>query len=250
MAEVDINAHDDRGSTTTVQESSSIDDHTRSSMEHKYVATAAATTAAGNGPDGTAEKKLEDLGSQQQEKPTPAAPLSSSVTDNPNIVTWDGPSDPANPRNWSRGYKFLNIALVSASVLYCNLATTMFAPGANQMQRDFGFTSDTVEILTVTIASLGFALGSLFVPQLSEIFGRVPIYRVCGLFYMAFTIGCARSTTVGTFLAFRVLTGVAASSYMTTGGGTIADLLPEEERGGAMAVFNLGPLLGPVRFSL
>ncbi len=36
----------------------------------------------------------------------------------PNVVTWDGPDDPANPRNWSQRRKMLNVSLVSLSVLY------------------------------------------------------------------------------------------------------------------------------------
>ncbi|KAK4236130.1 major facilitator superfamily domain-containing protein [Achaetomium macrosporum] len=163
-----------------------------------------------------------------------------------NIVDWDGPDDPANPRNWSKAYKMTNIALVSFAVLYTNLATTLFAPAASLMQAEFGFESDTVEILTITIASLGFAVGQLFVAPLSEVFGRLPIYRASSIFYLGFTAGCARSTHVAEFLVFRLCTGLSAASYMSTGGGTVADLLPKEERGLAMAMFTAGPLFGPV----
>ncbi|PWY80760.1 MFS general substrate transporter [Aspergillus sclerotioniger CBS 115572] len=164
----------------------------------------------------------------------------------PNIVSWDGPNDPANPRNWSKAYKLVNVTLVSLSVLYVNLATTMFAPGASIMKHEFGYKSSTVEILTVTIASLGFAIGQLFVSPLSEVFGRMPIYRASAIFYLGFTAGCSRSTHVAEFLVFRLCTGLSASSYMSTGGGTVADLLEKQERGVAMAIFTAGPLFGPV----
>ncbi|KAJ5280359.1 MFS general substrate transporter [Penicillium angulare] len=164
----------------------------------------------------------------------------------PNIVDWDGPNDPQNPRNWSEKNKIINVALISASVLYCNLATTMFSPGANIMEKEFGYDNPTIEILTVTISSMGFAVGPMFIAPLSEVFGRVPIYRVASICYLGFTVGCSRSTNVGEFLVFRLLTGLAASPFMTTGGGTIADILEKEERGVAMAVFTAGPLLGPV----
>uniref|UniRef100_A0A0D2Y315 Major facilitator superfamily (MFS) profile domain-containing protein n=1 Tax=Fusarium oxysporum (strain Fo5176) TaxID=660025 RepID=A0A0D2Y315_FUSOF len=167
-------------------------------------------------------------------------------TPDPNIVDWSGPDDPENPRNWSKAYKLTNIIVISLSVLYTNLATTMFAPGAATMQREFGFKSNTVEVLTITMASLGFALGQLFIPPMSEVFGRMPIYRTSSILYMGFTAGCARSTDVAEFLVFRLLTGMAAASYMSTGGGTVADLLPKEERGVAMAIFTAGPLFGPV----
>lgn len=44
-------------------------------------------------------------------------PADDAVVD-PNIVDWDGPNDPANPRNWSKARKMLNVSLVSLSVLY------------------------------------------------------------------------------------------------------------------------------------
>ncbi|KAF5659783.1 major facilitator family transporter [Fusarium denticulatum] len=128
-----------------------------------------------------------------------------SPTPDPNIVDWSGPNDPANPRNWSKAYKLTNIIVISLSVLYTNLATTMFAPGAATMQREFGFKSNTVEVLTTTMASLGFALGQLFIPPMSEVFGRMPIYRTSSVFYMGFTAGCARSTHVAEFLGVSVV---------------------------------------------
>ena len=47
-------------------------------------------------------------------------------------------------------------------------------------------------------------------------------------------------------IGFRFLAGAAGSASLALGGGTIADLIPQEKRGGAMAIFALGPVLGPV----
>ncbi|KAH8653888.1 major facilitator superfamily domain-containing protein [Xylariales sp. PMI_506] len=169
-----------------------------------------------------------------------------ATTIDPNIVDWDNPDDPANPRNWSKGHKILNIALVSLSVLYSSLATTMFAPGAESLVSEFGITSDTIATLAVTIPSLGSGLGPLVLAPLSEISGRVPIYWGSSTLYLACTVGCARSTNAPMFLIFRCLSGSCMASFQTCGGGTIADLLSKEERGVAMAAFTAGPLLGPV----
>ena len=49
------------------------------------------------------------------------------------------------------------------------------------------------------------------------------------------------------FLLFRFICGVGASSPMAIGGGTIADLYEPSERRKAIALFGLGPHLGPVR---
>lgn len=197
--------------------------------------------------DNQGEASCHDTQSETLDQDTRKSPIASPILD-PNIVDWSGLNDPANPRNWSKAYKLTNIIIISLSVLYTNLATTMFAPGAATMKREFGYKSNTVEVLTITMASLGFALGQLFIPPMSEVFGRMPIYRTSSIFYMGFTAGCARSTDVVEFLVFRLLAGMAAASYMSTGGGTVADLLPKEERGVAMAIFTAGPLLGPVCF--
>ena len=45
-------------------------------------------------------------------------------------------------------------------------------------------------------------------------------------------------------IAFRFLAGCAAP--FTIGGGVIADLIIQEERGVAMSLFSVGPLLGPI----
>lgn len=63
---------------------------------------------------------------------------------------------------------------------------------------------------------------------------------------IAFLVGCSQATNTGIFLAFRFLNGVAASGPGTVGAGTIADVMPPEQRGRALGIFSVGPLLGPV----
>lgn len=124
----------------------------------------------------------------------------------------------------------------------------MFAPGADALCAEFGIKNSTIAALTVTIYILGFALGPLFISPLSEIYGRLIVYHVGNGVYLGFTVGCALSTNTAMFMVFRFMCGVAAASPMSIGGGTIADLYRQEERGKAMALFGLGPLLGPVWF--
>ena len=126
----------------------------------------------------------------------------------------------------------------------------MFAPGAEELATEFSITSSTVTAMTVSLYVLGFALGPLLLAPLSELYGRLVIYYGCNFVYIAFTIGCAFSTNVAMFLVFRIICGCAASGPMSIGGGTVADLFPQEERGKAMALFTVGPLLGPVSIRL
>jgi MFS family permease len=122
----------------------------------------------------------------------------------------------------------------------------MFAPGAAELAREFNITDSTVKAMTVSLYVLGFAFGPLLLAPLSELYGRLVIYYYCNLVYIAFTLGCAFSTNDAMFLAFRIICGCAASGPMSVGGGTVADLFPQKERGKAMSLFTVGPLLGPV----
>ncbi|KAM0819802.1 putative Major facilitator superfamily domain-containing protein [Seiridium cardinale] len=162
------------------------------------------------------------------------------------IIDWEGPDDPENPRNWPSLKKSLHVVLISIFTLYGNLASTMFAPGASQLVREFGITSEVLAAFTVSIYLLGFALGPLVISPLSEVYGRLIINQVCNLIFIAFTIGCAASTSSPMFFVFRFIAGCACSAPMTIGGAVIADVTHPEKRGKAMAVWAMGPLLGPV----
>ncbi|KAF2794928.1 MFS general substrate transporter [Melanomma pulvis-pyrius CBS 109.77] len=163
-----------------------------------------------------------------------------------NIVDWDSPNDPQMPLNWPARKRYMHAVLVSFMALVVNLAATMFAPGAPLLMRDLSITSAIIGTLTVSIYVLGFAIGPLFLSPLSELYGRLVIYQCCNLVFFAFTLGCALSTNVGMFLVFRFVAGCAGSAPLTIGGGTVADLFPQEKRGSVMGMLALGPIIGPV----
>lgn len=122
----------------------------------------------------------------------------------------------------------------------------MFAPGAASLAEEFRITSSTIVSLTVSIYHAGFAIGPMFIAPLSELYGRLVIYHACSVVYIGFIIGCALAKNTGMFLAFRFLAGCAASGLSTVGGGTVADVIPPAQRGMAISLFFVGPLLGPV----
>jgi MFS family permease len=111
---------------------------------------------------------------------------------------------------------------------------------------DFGITNSTVAAFTVSIFLLGFAIGPMVIAPLSELYGRLWLYHVCNVCFLAFGIGCAVAPNLGSFLALRFLAGCAGAAPMTIGAGTIADVVPVEKRAAAMSMFTIGPLLGPV----
>ena len=122
----------------------------------------------------------------------------------------------------------------------------MFAPGAAALAKDFHITSSSIVSLTVSIYLCGFAVGPMFLAPLSELYGRLVIYHICNVIYIGFIAGCALGRNTAMFLAFRFLAGCASSGPLTVGGGTVADVIPPAQRGRAMSLFFMGPLLGPV----
>jgi len=122
----------------------------------------------------------------------------------------------------------------------------MFAPGVPELLHDFHNSNQTIGSFVVSIYLLGFCVGPLVIAPLSEMYGRLSVYHVSNIMFFIFTIACAVSSDLAMFVVFRFLLGVFGCTPMTVGGGTIADLMPAEKRGGAMAIWAMGPLMGPV----
>ncbi|KAL2052844.1 hypothetical protein ABVK25_006783 [Lepraria finkii] len=164
----------------------------------------------------------------------------------PNIVDWDGPDDPANPMNWSEKLKWGNVAVISSITFLTPLASSMFAPGVPDAMIEFHSSSVTLASFVVSVYVLGYAFGPLVIAPVSELYGRLPVYHVCNVLFVIFTIACAVSTNLNMLIGIRFLEGTFGSCPLTIGGGTIADMIIQEKRGGVMAIWALGPLMGPV----
>ncbi|KAE8382504.1 MFS general substrate transporter [Aspergillus bertholletiae] len=172
-----------------------------------------------------------------------------SPNEQPSEDCENGPADQGtsvnSPLQWSQSKRVGHVVLVSILTLVMNLSSTIFAPGAKFFAEEYGITNPSVKSLVVSIYMLGLVCGPLIVAPMSELYGRLMPYHVSNLIFFGFTIGCAKSTSTGMFLAFRFLAGCAGSAPLTIGGGTIADVIPKEQRGVAMGMFSLGPTLGP-----
>ena len=112
--------------------------------------------------------------------------------------------------------------------------------------RDFHSDNTLLAGFVVSVYLLGFAFGPLLIAPASEIVGRVVVYHIGNVLFLIFSIACAVSTDIPMFCIFRFFMGAAGATPLTNGGATIADVIPTEKRGGAMAVWALGPLMGPV----
>jgi multidrug resistance protein len=121
----------------------------------------------------------------------------------------------------------------------------MIAPAVLAISREFNITNEVEQSLTLSIFVLAYAIGPLFLGPLSEMYGRVIVIQAANLFYLFFNLGCGLSQTKGQMIAFRFLSGLGGSAPLAIGGGVLSDLFTAEERGKAISIYSLAPLLGP-----
>ncbi|CAG9988814.1 unnamed protein product [Clonostachys byssicola] len=192
------------------------------------------------------EQGAPDLEQQLPEtKPSDEAQCSGTDVEDPYLVQWDGRDDPENPMNWPNSWKCINIGIMSLLTLISPLASSMFAPGVPQLMDDFNTTSNQLSTFVVSIYMFGYAFGPLIFAPLSEIYGRLNLYKVGNAFFVIFCIGAALSTSIEMLMVFRFLMGVVGSIPTTIGVGSIVDTVTLEFRGRAVSLWAMGPLLGP-----
>jgi multidrug resistance protein len=196
---------------------------------------------------GTDEQRGSAGGSTKEDELSEAVATAAPGAD-PNEVWWDEPADrdPQNPMNWPAWKKWSQIAVLSYITFITPLASSIFAPAVPDVMKDFGSDSETLATFVVSVYLLGFALGPLFLAPLSEIYGRYWVYTINNLLFTIFAIACALSKNLNQLIAFRFLNGIAGVAPLTIGAGSIADMIPVEGRGKAMAIWAMGPLIGPV----
>ncbi|KAA1478677.1 MFS polyamine transporter [Dentipellis sp. KUC8613] len=174
--------------------------------------------------------------------------LEVAVADDPNviIVDWDGPDDLANPRNWTLRQKWGATAIVSAFTFISPVVSSAMAPASEQIAREFGVESTVVIAMMTSIFVLAYAFGPLILSPLSEIYGRSRVLQLANLWFLAWNLGCAFAKNTSELIVFRFLSGLGGSAPLSVSGGVIADMFSAEERGQALAIYTLAPLIGPV----
>ncbi|KAH8999675.1 MFS general substrate transporter [Lactarius hatsudake] len=167
----------------------------------------------------------------------------------PNLVTWDGLDDPANPQNWSFGFKVWLTAVGNLMTFCCTFASSAPSSSTATIADEFHVGRE-VGNLILTLFLVGFTVGPSFWGPGSELVGRRPISISTFAFFILLNIGQVRANSMTTLLVTRFLYGFFAAAPLTNSIGIIADLWDPMNRGIAMSVFAatafLGPATGPV----
>ncbi|EED11423.1 florfenicol exporter, putative [Talaromyces stipitatus ATCC 10500] len=155
------------------------------------------------------------------------------------------PNDPEYPKNWPDSRKFFIVLLVSGFGFLTPATSSMVAPALDQIATDLHITNSAESQLILSIFLLGLGVGPLLLGPLSEIYGRAPVIRWGNLFYLVFNTAGGFARTNSEMLIFRLLAGVGGSAPLVVGSGVISDCYHPEQRGFAVSIYNIVPLLGP-----
>jgi multidrug resistance protein len=153
-------------------------------------------------------------------------------------------NDPANPKNWSKAYKWwctMVVAITCFAVAFDSAVITADVAAPAQAFQ----VSEEVSLLAISLFVVGFGVGPMAFAPLSEIMGRQKIYASTLLLAVIFIVPCVVAKNIETLLVCRAIDGILFSAPMTLVGGTLADLWNPNERGVPMAVFSAAPFIGP-----
>ncbi|MDI1487744.1 MAG: hypothetical protein OHK93_007016 [Ramalina farinacea] len=119
------------------------------------------------------------------------------------------------------------------------LKVQLYASGAiNFLGPFFHVTNEQQLVLPISLFLVGYVLGPLFFGPLSESYGRRIIMLSTFVVFTIFTMACALAPNWPTFLVFRLICGINASSPIAVVGGLYADIFGNPvTRGRAMACF-------------
>lgn len=163
----------------------------------------------------------------------------------PDLVEFDGPDDPDNPKNWSKRRRWaitVSGALLTFTVTF---SSSIFSVAINPVAEEYHIGTVT-STLGVSLFLLGFVFGPILFGPMSEAYGRkIPLLSGYAVFAI-FQIPVAVAQNVETIMLGRFFGGFAASSPLAIVGGLLADLWEPIDRAYAIAAFASGGFAGPV----
>ncbi|KAI8137409.1 major facilitator superfamily domain-containing protein [Fennellomyces sp. T-0311] len=155
------------------------------------------------------------------------------------------PTATLQPMQMSALRKWIILFIVALQGFLGPLSSSIYVPAVHEVRRSLAASSTLVNA-TISLYVFTQGIAPMMWAALSERYGRRLIYIGATLIYVASTIGCALSPGIGIFVVMRIFQSIGASAAQAVGAGTITDLFLIHERGNAMGLFFLGPLIGPV----
>ncbi|OJD21959.1 hypothetical protein ACJ73_06698 [Blastomyces percursus] len=168
------------------------------------------------------------------------------------IVKWDGPADPANPRNMRLGRKWVIVLVLAVGSVCVTCTSSLYTMTYAQIMEEF-HCSQIVATLGLSLFIFGLGVGPLVLAPLSEFYGRRIIYVASFTFFLIWLVPCAVAQNIETMLVARFFTGVSGSAFLSVAGGTVGDMFARDELAAPMMIYTaspfIGPELGPLRWA-
>ncbi|KAK4208323.1 major facilitator superfamily domain-containing protein [Rhypophila decipiens] len=194
---------------------------------------------------------------------SPASSITAVNSPKEVTVEFDPNGDPENPQDWPLAFKWGIVLMLSMMGFITTFTCISMVPLASTIVDDLSrpssassfFSTLNVDtpmgitraaasnVLLVTIWELGEAAGPLLIAPLSELHGRYIVMNVANTLLILSTVMAALSTSVPMFILARALTGLSVTANVLNP-AIIGDIFPAEQRGSAVSMVFLAPLVG------
>ncbi|KAI0966590.1 major facilitator superfamily domain-containing protein [Xylaria arbuscula] len=171
-------------------------------------------------------------------------PAEKDTTETSTEFEFDFANDPANPYNWPKWKKNLQLTSVAVVAFAGSVGTSIISPAHQQLIDEFGVSS-TVAFLPLTTYVLALGLGPIIGGPLSETAGRKAIFVGAAIMGGLFTLGAAFTTSFAGLCILRFFAGFAYGPTLSIGSGFLAETYTPAERGLPSLLWILSPFLGP-----
>lgn len=143
-------------------------------------------------------------------------------------------------------YILILVGIVSA---FGPFVTDFYLPALPALGSYFTTSASMVQ-LTLTVSMIGLAIGQLFIGPLSDRYGRKMPLIVSLILFILSTVGCLGSNTIGQFLVFRFIQGIAGAGGVVISKSIATDLYEGKQLARFFSMLSsvqgLAPICAPV----
>ena len=138
----------------------------------------------------------------------------------------------------------VTVCAMAATIMQA-LDTTIANVALPYMQGSLSASQDQINwVLTSYIVAS--AIMTAPIGWLADRFGRKKLFIVCVAGFTAASLLCALAQNIEQIVLFRLLQGMAGAALVPLSQAVLLDSYSVEERSGAMAIWGIGVMLGPI----
>jgi sugar porter (SP) family MFS transporter len=140
--------------------------------------------------------------------------------------------------------RYLGITIVASLAGLLFGFDTAVISGVTQALREVFHLSPANLGLAVSSALWGTLCGALFMGKLGDRFGARDMLKLVGGFYLVSAVGCALCWNLDSFIAFRLIGGIAVGGSSVLAPVYISEIAPAQRRGALVGLFQFNIVLG------